>query len=173
MEIFLPLHGGKDSRRSFGSGQKIKVDTKSRPMADKIVEIKPQGERGGKIVWEWHIWDHLIQDYDSKKGNYGNPADHLELIDLNVEDTLPAPISHFIIDHSTTTKEAASHKGGRWGKGGDFLYRWGNPQNYHHGDSTDRKLFHQHDIRWIEKGKPGAGNLRQCCQKWLVKSLKA
>lgn len=45
------------------------------------------------------------------------------------------------------------------GKGGDFLYRWGNPENYRHGDSTHRKLFGQHDIRWIEKGKPGAGNL--------------
>ncbi|MEX1241718.1 MAG: arylsulfotransferase family protein, partial [Cyclobacteriaceae bacterium] len=53
----------------------------------------------------------------------------------------------------------AGHSGGRWGKGGDFLYRWGNPENYRRGDSTDRKLFHQHDIRWIEKGKPGAGNL--------------
>ena len=40
-----------------------------------------------------------------------------------------------------------------------FLYRWGNPKNYQRGDSTDRKLFGQHDVRWIEKGKPGEGDL--------------
>jgi len=176
---------------------------------DKIVEIEPQGERGGKIIWEWRIWDHLIQDHDASKANYGNPAEHPELLDFNITDSLPPLISRdsmdilisqdrarrnetpenrgsdvyhvnavkyhadldqivfsspnlsevFIIDHSTTTKEAAGHTGGRWGKGGDFLYRWGNPENYRRGDSTHRRLYHQHDVRWIEKGKPGAGNL--------------
>ena len=46
------------------------------------------------------------------------------------------------------------------GKGGDFLYRWGNPKNYQRGILQIEKLFGQHDIRWIEKGKPGAGDLR-------------
>jgi hypothetical protein len=191
------------------AGRKPELIPKAGLWPDKIVEIEPQGERGGKIVWEWHMWDHLIQDYDAKKANYGNPVDHPELLDFNVGDSLPPLISQdslniliaqgrawknetpenrgsdvyhvnaikynaqldqiafsspslseiFIIDHSTTTKEAATHKGGRWGKGGDFLYRWGNPQNYRHGDSTNQKLFNQHDIRWIEKGKPGEGNL--------------
>ncbi len=193
----------------LAAGRKPKLIPKAGLWPDRIVEIEPQGERGGKVIWEWHIWNHLIQDYDAKKTNYGSPEGHPELLDFNAGDSLPPSISQdsldflkkqgrafrnqnlenrgsdiyhfnaikynpeldqivfssphlseiFIIDHNTTIKEAAAHVGGRWGKGGDFLYRWGNPQNYHRGDSTDRKLFGQHDIRWIEKGKPGAGNL--------------
>lgn len=199
----------KTVQEVLAAGRKPELTPKAGLWPDKIVEIEPQGKRGGKIVWEWHIWDHLIQDYDSKKANYGNPAQHPELLNFNTGDSIPPLISQdsldiliamgmerrnntpenmgsdvyhvnaikynkelnqiaisspslseiFIIDHSTTTKEAAGHTGGRWGKGGDFLYRWGNPLNYQRGDSTDQKLFHQHDIRWIEKGKPGAGNL--------------
>jgi hypothetical protein len=194
---------------AIAAGRKPEMIPKDGVWPDKIVEIEPQGKRHGKVVWEWHIWDHLIQDFDSSKQNFGDPADHPELLDINKGHELPDPISEdsmavlhaqhrakrnqtvdnrgsdiyhvnainyhaeldqiaisspnlseiFIIDHSTTTEEAAGHSGGRWGKGGDFLYRWGNPQNYHRGDSTDQKLWFQHDVRWIEKGKPGAGNL--------------
>jgi len=186
----------------MAAGRKPKLTPKAGLWPDRIVEIEPLDNRHGKVVWEWHVWDHLIQDYDSKKANYGKPADHPELLDFNVGDTLPpilrsqgrmpwrnqtpenmgSDIYHFnaikynaeldqiafssphlseifIIDHSTATKEAAGHKGGRWGKGGDFLYRWGNPQNYRRGDSTTQKLGGQHDVRWINKGLPGAGNL--------------
>lgn len=199
----------KTADEALAVGRKPALTPKAGLWPDKIVEIQPQGERGGKIVWEWHSWDHLIQDYDSTKSNYGNPAEHSELLDINIGDSIPPLISQdsmnvlisqgrarrnntpenmgsdvyhfnavtfnaeldqiafsspslseiFIIDHSTNTQEAAGHTGGRWGKGGDFLYRWGNPENYQQGDSTNRKLFFQHDIRWIEKGKPGEGNL--------------
>jgi len=41
-----------------------------------IVEVRPTGFDTGEIVWKWDIWDHLIQDFDSSKDNYGVIADN-------------------------------------------------------------------------------------------------
>ena len=65
----------------------------------------------------------------------------------------------WVIDHSTTTSEAAGHMGGRSGRGGDLLYRWGNPRAHHAGTKADQKLFYQHDAHWISPGRPGAAHI--------------
>ncbi len=65
----------------------------------------------------------------------------------------------WIIDHSTTTAEAATHEGGNCGQGGDLLYRWGNPQAYRSGSNVDQRLYGQHCAHWIAEGLPGAGNM--------------
>ncbi|MDP8239907.1 MAG: aryl-sulfate sulfotransferase [Candidatus Hatepunaea meridiana] len=153
---------------------------------DHIIEVEPDGDGGAEIVWEWHAWDHLIQDYNQNSDNYGVIADHPELLDINMagRDGGPGPgggdwlhingisynpdldqiviSSHFadefyIIDHSTTTEEAASHEGGNSGIGGDILYRWGNPGNY---DADGEQYFDVlHCSWWIPQGLPGAGNI--------------
>ena len=52
-------------------------------MYGNVVEVRPTGASGGEIVWEWSAWDHIIQDFDPTKPNYGAIAEHPELIDLN------------------------------------------------------------------------------------------
>lgn len=146
---------------------------------DKIVEIQPTGLTTGTVVWEWHTWDHLVQNVDASKANYQSSiADHPELMNINYKQAKDwqhmngidyNPIldqiafsSHnhnewYIIDHSTTTAEAATHAGGNSGKGGDILYRWGNPAAY--GASGTAILNVTHDAHWIKEGCPNAGRL--------------
>jgi hypothetical protein len=149
--------------------------TKAGLWPDSILEYDPASD---SIVWEWHVWDHLVQDTDPTKPSYGVVEDHPEKIDLNY--TLPAApkdpdwnhanavaynpdldqivissrsFSEFwIVNHATTTEEAR-------GPAGDLLFRYGNPATYGKGDVAPRQLFFQHDVEWIPDGLPGAGHL--------------
>lgn len=139
---------------------------------EKILEINPTTDT---IVWEWDAMDHLVQDENPTAENYGVVADNPQLLDFNYtyedsdyeldwlhnnsidyNETLDQIVissrnfnEFWIIDHSTTLEEAASHQGGNHGVGGDILYRWGNPQVYDMGDDDDQMLFVQHDANWI------------------------
>jgi hypothetical protein len=178
---------------------------------DCLLEVRPTGKTTGEVVWEWHIWDHLIQDVDKAKPGYGSVAAHPELVDINFHggfiefllkrkkewaklrtlgyvgapptgkkrmvdwthvnsvaynaelDQIMLSVHEFseiwVIDHGTTRAEAAGHKGGRHGKGGDLLYRWGNPRTYRAGTASDQQFFFQHDGHWIPRGLPGAGHV--------------
>jgi hypothetical protein len=201
---------------------------------DALLEIKPTLPEGGEVVWEWHAWDHLVQDHDKDALDFGVVADLPGRIDINYdhkgvtalsaeelakqaqieedmkalgyaggsedeeEDDAPpagaAPAAPgfgdgfgsdwmhtntldydpvrdlivlssphlseiWILDHSTTTEQAAGRSGGKYGKGGEILWRWGNPKNHGAGAKADQKLFYQHDVQFIPQGFPGAGNL--------------
>ena len=144
---------------------------------DKIVEVQPVGTNGGNIVWEWHAWDHLMQNTNSSGANYQSSlVNHPELLNINFSATKDwlhmngvsyNPIldqviwsSHnmseiYVIDHSTTTAQAASHSGGNSGMGGDLLYRWGHPAAY---SATGTQILHVvHDAHWNPEGVPNAG----------------
>lgn len=151
---------------------------------DHIIEVQPTRPSGGTIVWKWHAWDHLVQDKDASKPNYGVISEHPGRLDINLRggNVLPGSgdwlhingisynpdedeiviSSHYmneiyVIDHSTTMEEAAGNSGGRHGRGGDILYRWGNPANY--AASGTKHFDVLHCSWWIPTGSPGAGNI--------------
>jgi len=197
---------------------------------DALLEIRPTLPEGGEIVWEWHAWDHLVQDRDRAANDFGviaeqpgrfdvnydlrdasapsaeelakqkeleeemkalgysggdeeeeAPADgaapgappagghgldwmHTNTVDYDpVRDLIVLSSPHlseiWILDHSTTTEQAAGRSGGKYGKGGEILWRWGNPRNHGAGTKADQQLFYQHDVQFIPPGMPGAGNL--------------
>ncbi len=153
-------------------------------LPDAVIEVQPIRPYGGTVVWEWHVMDHLVQDYDPGKSNYGVVSNHVELVNANAPagghvqqfwnhmnaiayneqlDQIVLSVRNncelWVIDHQTTTAQAASHSGGRYGKGGDLLYRWGNPVQYKRGTSANQMLWQQHDVQWIPEGLPGAGHL--------------
>lgn len=197
---------------------------------DAVLEIRPLRPSGAEVVWEWHAWDHLVQDRDPGLADFGSPRERPGRIDINADhrfeteeesdeereqrealadqmaelgyaggtpavaarDTTDDPdgtdddaeppeslsgdwlhtnsvewlpehdlillssprLSEiFIIDHSTTTAEAATDRGGRWRRGGDLLWRWGNPRNHGIGDATYRQLYYQHHPNWVTDGE--------------------
>lgn len=147
--------------------------------SEKIMELQPVGTNSAIVVWEWKVWDHLVQNLYPTRSNYQTSiVNHPEKININYglqKDWLHMngidynPIldqivisSHnlnewYIIDHSTTTAQAATGSGGNSGKGGDILYRWGNPLAY---QATGTKILNvTHDAHWIKEGVPNAGYL--------------
>ena len=164
-----------DSKTSTEATQAGRTTSGATLWSEKIIEIQPDLiGGGGTIVWEWKAWDHLVQDFDNAKDNFGtvstspelfninftsgNPTNkdwlHINSIDYNAEFDQIILSSHtfseiWIIDHSTSTAQATSHIGGTFNKGGDLLYRWGNPQTYDQGTAGDQLLFKQHDAYWI------------------------
>jgi len=178
----------KTAQEAYDMGRETISNPLNQMWSTALLELNPES---GEIVWEWHIWDHLIQDYAPDLSNYGVISEHPELFDINcgaVGNSTGGPqganadwmhinsvnynpeldqivISSrtqneiYIIDHSTTIEEAAGHIGGNSGKGGDFLYRWGNPANYGRGEASDRILASQHSVNWIPSNYPGGGNI--------------
>lgn len=123
---------------------------------EKIIEFSMLPNNELAIVWEWSVWDYLVQDVDEQKLNFGeiesqpnkininyigegfeNSEDwiHLNAIDFNEESQKIVVSSRnfsevWIIDKATGVLEK----------------RFGNPAAYK--NTNDETLFQPHDARW-------------------------
>ncbi|MCB9891486.1 MAG: aryl-sulfate sulfotransferase [Planctomycetes bacterium] len=205
----------KSKQDAIAAGRDPRSQRADELWSDSVYEVKPIFPDRYEVVWEWHAWDHLVQDTDFDLPNFGAASDHAERIDVNGNGTLRrkteaerqeeertmrgigylggrgrgrgpgmmgADWLHlnsvdydpeldvivlssrhwselWIVDHSTTIEEARMSQGGKQGRGGDLLYRFGNPQTYGGGTEADRVFHNQHDVHFIAKGLPGAHHI--------------
>jgi Arylsulfotransferase (ASST) len=181
--VLMIAYDYKTMAQAIAAGRNPALFTANLFAPDAVIEVQPTGPTTGNIVWEWRMWDHFIQDFDPTKANYGVVAAHPELLNINYPAVAGQANDYnhmnsvkydavydriilssffqgeiYVIDHSTTTAQAAGHTGGIWGKGGDILYRFGNPEAYGAGTPADRIFYNQHSARVIPPGYPGAGN---------------
>ncbi len=172
--ILMIVWERKTAAEAIQAGRDPSFLTENELWPDYVIEL--DGANGTDIVWEWHAWDHLIQDFDATKDNFGVVEDNPHKIDINYSDvdgradwmhtnaidynpqkaqimlSVPAFNEIWIIDQTTSTSQAASSIGGVSGRGGDLLYRWGNPLAYKSGTAADQTLFYQHDAHWVDLG---------------------
>jgi Arylsulfotransferase (ASST) len=163
----------KNAAEALAAGRLPELLPDGEVWPDTVVEYSPSE---GRIVWEWHVWDHLVQDVDATKANFGDVQAHPEKIDANhvlegnngdedwnhvngvdynaERDEIMISSRSFsefwIVDHAPTTEAAK-------GAAGDLLFRYGNPATI--GAKGRRTLFVQHEAAWIPEGVPGAGNV--------------
>ncbi|MBK7790059.1 MAG: aryl-sulfate sulfotransferase [Saprospiraceae bacterium] len=168
-------------QEAIQEGRNPNLITEGAIWPDALIEINPQLD---SIVWEWKAWDHLIQDFDPAKDNFGDVAMNPGKININHFsasgqadwmhsnglayheglDLIALSVAHFneiwFIDHSTSKVEASTSFGGKFDRGGDLVYRWGNPRAYKSGTVQDQQLFFQHDVQWLGDGKISCFNNR-------------
>ena len=164
----------KSAEDALAAGRDPKLLREGEVWPDTVVEYDP---RANQIVWRWSVWDHLIQDHDPTKANYGDVAALPEKVDLNyavvgegeadwnhanaidykadLDQIMISLRSHsevWVIDHSISADDAR-------GPAGDLLFRTGNPANYRKGKVAKRELFAQHDAEWIGDGLEDTGSI--------------
>ena len=161
-----------DTHQNFG------VDFDQPIYVEKLIEVNPETN---EIVWQWRSWDHIIQEHDNNASAFGSVIQNPHKIDINynlqsngdfmhangidldeTNDLIYMSVNFFseiwVIDHSTTTEQASTSSGGNYNKGGDLIYRFGNPLAY--GDTQEQRIFHRnHFPNLLENGVPGEGNI--------------
>lgn len=165
----------KTAEEAEALGRLPELMTQGEMWPDYVFEINPATD---EIVWEWHAWDHLVQTVDESLPDFGELAANPGRIDINYDDnegkadwmhtnaldynaendqimiSVPTFNEIWVIDHSTTTEQAAGDFGGLANHGGNLIYRVGSPAVYGREDMGEQILHYQHDSHWADDFLP-------------------
>ncbi|WP_243545108.1 aryl-sulfate sulfotransferase [Pseudodesulfovibrio tunisiensis] len=147
---------GRDPKAMPEGGLKLWDMTFKYTWVDYIQEV----DRNGKVVWEWHVWDHIGTGPDEIDINWSLKGDRdvVELMDVidwthcNSVDVTPDN-KHVILNSRNFGEFYVIDR-----KTGDIVYRWGNPSTHAAGkaptfiDNGDQELFGAHHVSALENG---------------------
>ena len=163
-----------DSTAAIEAGRNPEILEEGELWSERIIELMPNESGGADVIWEWRVWDHLIQNFDSTKANYGDPhlspsrvdlnfgtpssaaADwlHINSIDYNPE------LNHILLSVPTFDELWIIDKGA---PDEGLIWRWGNPEAFGRGTSVNQQLHYQHAARWLDApyhaGTPDFGKI--------------
>ncbi|WP_296382816.1 aryl-sulfate sulfotransferase [Winogradskyella sp.] len=158
--------------------QAIGMNTDVDIFTEKIIEVNPATNQ---IAWQWRSIEHTIQDNDNTASNFGSISNNPKRIDINYNLPQNGDIMHangidydpdddviflsvnkyseiWVIDHSTSSAQASTGVGGNYNKGGDLIYRFGNPETYM--NNFGERLFNSnHFPNFLQNNEPGSGNI--------------
>lgn len=159
--VLLIAYDRKTAAEATAAGSSKNIEIWS----EKIVEVKQTGPTTGEVVWEWSVWDHLVQNVDPNKANYQTSvATHPELLNINFMtqkdwlhmngiDYNPTLDQIIISSHNLNEVYVIDHAN----EDSDILYRWGNPAAY---NANGTKIFNVvHDGHFVPYGYVNAGRI--------------
>lgn len=156
----------KTRDEAIAAGMDVAIVPADGVWSERIIEIDIDTS---EIVWQWDSWDHTVQNIDQSKPNFGEISDSgkINLNYFRFDKDMKGDWLHFnsvaynsaldhimvvphlfnelwVIDHSGSTEDSR-------GDSGDILYRWGNPEAYGAGETSDKQLIGGHNAHWIDK----------------------
>jgi len=163
--VLLIVWESKTPAEALAVGRQANRITENAVWTERIIEVKQTGPESGEIVWEWAVWDHLIQNIDDQKPNYGTVNLNPKRVDINAGGTRTDWLHINSVRYNAERDEilvSVHNLNEIWiisRTTGDIVYRFGNPIMYGRGTFVNQVLYGQHDARWIPAGLPDAGKI--------------
>jgi hypothetical protein len=150
---------GRNPKTTYPDGVVSRYD----PKRQKIMGIWPDAvqevDKNGKVVWEWHVWDHIGKGYNKIDINYTLPEafglvySGPDWTHFNTVQYLPQTDQILLNSRNFGEFYIIDHKTGK------IVYRWGNPSAYGKGrapagyaDDGDQILFGPHHAYMLPNG---------------------
>jgi len=141
---------------AFAAGRTGTRLTENALWSERVIEVRRTGPSSGEVVWSWSSWDHMVQNVDASKPNFGVISESPQRIDINAGGTRSDWLHANSLRYNAKRDEvmiSIHNLNEIWiisRKTGDIVYRYGNPQNYRSGTAQQQVLFGQHDARWMD-----------------------